>query len=295
MGRRRQHKISQREAWGLIPLGPSLKQCWKAIAGDKNSPPTKWDFSSVKIFDPKMGIRTWLGKFDADGRVPVVTLFNHNASPRGEAYDVRTTNVRDFRGGKATYNGHIGTDFAVPVGTTVTAPAEGIVRIVENLMYRGGLKIVIDHGDGLITMPSHMARATVSAGQKVERGEVIGLSGYSGVDGILAFPWVAPHVHFTVMQNGVAVDPFGFEDNASIWRNGPSPVAADIDPTSPALIPTRWDENALEAVRDSCRDAKLKAHLKTIDDSTSLRMRSATSWAIWIPVSGKMTANSSPP
>ena len=198
MGRRQQHNITHREALGLIPLGPSLKQCWKAIAGDKYTPPSKWDLSSVKIFDPKIGIRTWMGKFDADGLVPVVNLFNHDVTPQNEGYDVRTTQVRDFRGGRATYNSHIGTDFAVPIGTKVLAPAAGVVRIVANLMNRGGLKVVIDHGDGLISMPGHLSRALVAEGDTVKRGDLIGLSGYSGVDGIIAFPWMTPHVHYTV-------------------------------------------------------------------------------------------------
>ena len=51
-----------------------------------------------------------------------------------------------------TYDSHIGTDFAIPPGTEVVAPAEGIVRVVELRMERGGRKVSIDHGDGLATM-----------------------------------------------------------------------------------------------------------------------------------------------
>ena len=83
----------------------------------------------------------------------------------------------DFRGRDLTYDSHNGTDFAVPVGTKVLAAAGGeVVRIVSEFN-RGGLKIFIDHGGGLMTTSAHLARPLVKVGQIVARGEAIALSG----------------------------------------------------------------------------------------------------------------------
>src|SRR5690606_360893 len=93
-----------------------------------------------------------------------------------------------------------------------------------------GLKILIDHGHGIVTGSNHMGESLVEVGQVVERGEPIGFSGYSGIDGFLFFPWSAPHVHFNVYLDGVHVDPFARADSdeESLWLGG-EPVPAPED------------------------------------------------------------------
>ena len=142
------------------------------------------------------------------------------APPPGRPYSVRVTDCEDFQGGRWTYDGHVGTDLALPVGTAITAAAPGHVLRVRNDMNRGGLKVFIDHGGGLITSSNHLARALVREGDAVRRGQVIALSGMSSVDGLLFFPWLAPHLHFNVFLDGRPVDPFARPDETPLWRDG---------------------------------------------------------------------------
>ena len=71
---------------------------------------------------------------------------------------MKKTQVADFRGRDLTYDSHNGTDFAIPVGTRVlTAAAGRVVRQVSEFN-RGGLKLFVDHGQGLMTCYAHLAR-----------------------------------------------------------------------------------------------------------------------------------------
>ena len=76
--------------------------------------------------------------------------------------------MEDFRGHELTYDSHNGTDFAVPVGTRVTAAADGEVIRVSNEFHRGGLKLFIDHGCGVVTSYNHLATVEVAAGDSIE-------------------------------------------------------------------------------------------------------------------------------
>jgi murein DD-endopeptidase len=153
-------------------------------------------------------LRTWLGRRRADRRVPIYNLFNRTPTPIADGWSVRKTQVRDFRGGTLTYDSHNGTDFAVPPGTIVVAAAPGRVLRVSSEFNRGGLKVFVDHGRGLVTTSNHLGRALVRDGDLVRRGQPIALSGASGIDMFLMFPWNVPHVHFNVWLNGEPVDPF---------------------------------------------------------------------------------------
>jgi len=75
---------------------------------------------------------------------------------------------------------HFGYDIAVPAGTPIRAPAEGVVTLAQpDMHYEGGL-VFIDHGQGLITMYLHMSRLDVGVGDTVEQGQIIGAVGSSG-------------------------------------------------------------------------------------------------------------------
>ena len=259
------HRIGPLEAVGLRPLGRGLRQCWLALAGDPHTPPTQWDLSSLRIFRPRLGPLTWLGWRRPDRRAPILNLFNVEPAPRDAGYDVRVTFARDFRGGRLTYNGHMGVDFVVPVGTRVVAPAPAKVMRVENLMQRGGLKVVLDHGEGLVTLCNHLARAEVEPGQRVLRGEPLGLSGFSSVDGLLTFPWVPPHVHFTALLNGEPVDPFPAGGQPSLWRGGADPGPARPDPDEPGWAPTEWDADAIDASIAACLHPARRAELEALE------------------------------
>jgi murein DD-endopeptidase MepM/ murein hydrolase activator NlpD len=75
---------------------------------------------------------------------------------------------------------HYGVDIAAPIGTPVRAPADGVVALAEpDMHYEGGL-VLIDHGQGLISMYLHMSRLDVKAGDIVRQGDPIGAVGMKG-------------------------------------------------------------------------------------------------------------------
>ncbi|MCA9537699.1 MAG: M23 family metallopeptidase, partial [Myxococcales bacterium] len=191
------------EVFGLRPLMPAVRQCLDGIFGDGLVPRSKWGPSSLRILRPHISLPLWLGRRPPDGKVLIYQLPNRVVAPPEAGYSVRITYALDFRGRRMTYDSHVGTDFAVPPGTVVVAPAAGVVRVVAKQMQRGGLQVLIDHGDGLACTLAHLSRALVRPGQSVARGEPVALSGMSGVDGVLFFPWLAPHVHMNVLLDGV--------------------------------------------------------------------------------------------
>lgn len=258
--------LSLREVFGLTPMVPALRECWKALAGEGELPPTRWGLSSLKIFKPGLSFRAWLKRRPADRRAPVYNLVNRKrlAEPRNQAYSVRVTDCEDFQGGQRTYDGHIGTDFVIPVGTPVTAVAPGRVARVRHEMDRGGLKVCIDHGEGLFSTSNHLGRALVEAGQEVARGQVIGLSGMSSVDGLLFFPWLAPHLHLNIFIDGEPVDPFAREDEVSLWREGNEPEPHE-GPEDRAISRTPWSAGGVAAALDCCKDPELRARIQAFE------------------------------
>lgn len=90
-------------------------------------------------------------------------------------------------------HGHNGVDLAAPVGTPVIAAAAGTVIISKSGGWNGGYGnyIVIAHNNGTQTLYSHMSRNTVSSGETVSQGEIIGYIGLTGKT-------TGPHLHFEV-------------------------------------------------------------------------------------------------
>lgn len=259
-------RLGLTEMFGVRPLRKTAVEVALMLRGDEYTPASRFDLSSVKMFKPRLAIRTWLGRTRDDRRVPITNLFNHDPTPVEDGWSVRVTQVRDFRGGQRTYDSHNGTDFAVPVGTTVVAAAPGRVARVCSEFHRGGLKVVLDHGRGLITTSNHLGRALVRVGDIVERGQPVALSGASGVDMVAAFPWNLPHVHYNVWLNGEAVDPFSCGPHEpAIWRDGNEPAPSDGGAPE-AFEPPVYDlEGVDEAIR-GCRDPALRAALEGVED-----------------------------
>jgi peptidoglycan DL-endopeptidase CwlO len=97
---------------------------------------------------------------------------------------------------------HPGIDIAVPAGTPIQASAAGQVSIAgPNDGY--GNYTCIDHGSGISTCYAHQSAISVSVGQSVSQGQVIGSVGCTG----LCF---GDHLHFEVRVNGAVVDPMGY-------------------------------------------------------------------------------------
>jgi murein DD-endopeptidase MepM/ murein hydrolase activator NlpD len=97
---------------------------------------------------------------------------------------------------------HAGIDLSVPTGTPVRAAQEGIVVFAgSNGAY--GKAVKLDHARGLSTLYAHNSRVLVQAGQTVEAGQVICLSGSTGRS-------TGPHLHFEVHNDGWPVDPLPY-------------------------------------------------------------------------------------
>ena len=96
-------------------------------------------------------------------------------------------------------NAHSGLDFAVPRGTPIKVPADGVVTIVGDYFFNGRT-VFVDHGQGFITMYCHLDEISVTKGQEVKRGDVLGKVGATGRA-------TGPHLHWNVGLNGKRVDP----------------------------------------------------------------------------------------
>jgi len=96
-------------------------------------------------------------------------------------------------------NPHSGMDLAAPEGAPIVAAAGGTVIDVGNYFFSGNI-IVIDHGQGFLTLYAHLSAMDVAVGDLVRSGDKIGEVGSTGrVTG--------PHLHFSVYLNAVPVDP----------------------------------------------------------------------------------------
>ncbi len=98
---------------------------------------------------------------------------------------------------------HEGLDFTAPKGTDVFATADGTVIQADNNSSGFGNVVVIDHGYGYKSRYAHLSAFKVRAGEKIKRGELIGLVGNSGLS-------TAPHLHYEVEKDGIKVDPINY-------------------------------------------------------------------------------------
>lgn len=97
---------------------------------------------------------------------------------------------------------HFGVDLKADAGTKVYAANEGKVVLAKQLS-NYGKTLVIDHGLGIFSLYLHLSQFNFSEGEFVKRGEVVGLSGNTGLS-------TGPHLHFSIKDNGARVDPIAF-------------------------------------------------------------------------------------
>lgn len=128
--------------------------------------------------------REWSGKFTAPADAAISDVFGTQ---------------RIFNG--KTQSSHLGLDFRVPSGTPVAAMNEGTVLLARPLYFEGNC-VVIDHGQGLLTIYMHLSDFAVKEGDHVNRGQRVGLSGGTGRT-------TGPHLHVAVRWQGTYLDPAG--------------------------------------------------------------------------------------
>lgn len=118
-------------------------------------------------------------------------------------YPMQSKITSDF-GTRRVYNGqlksyHSGTDFRAKIGTSIIASNDGIIRIAQNRFYSGN-SIVIDHGRGIYSCYFHLSKMNYKVGDKIKRGDILGLSGDTG-------RITGPHLHYSFRINAIQVDP----------------------------------------------------------------------------------------
>jgi murein DD-endopeptidase MepM/ murein hydrolase activator NlpD len=135
-----------------------------------------------RIFEESSGKQLWAGDFIA----PV-------SESVSEPFGVR----RVFNGELKTE--HQGLDYHAPRGTRVVAANSGTVLLAMRLFFEGNC-VIVDHGQGLMTLYMHLSKFKVRKGQKVRRGQPLGLSGATGRA-------TGPHLHLAVRWEGIYLDP----------------------------------------------------------------------------------------
>ena len=97
---------------------------------------------------------------------------------------------------------HRGVDISSGFGQPVVAPADATVFYADSVSGYGRT-IILDHGRGITTLYGHLASYSITRGQEVHRGDVIGYVGQSGRS-------TGPHLHYEVRINGVPVNPYKY-------------------------------------------------------------------------------------
>ena len=134
-------------------------------------------------------------------------VFQHTDPEREWAGKFRPpvdASISDVFGTRRTFNGkvqsmHQGLDYAAPTGTPVSAANAGTVLLAGPLYFEGNC-VVLDHGQGLLTLYLHLSEIRVKQGERIARGQVIGLSGGTGRA-------TGPHLHLAVRWQGVYLNP----------------------------------------------------------------------------------------
>jgi murein DD-endopeptidase MepM/ murein hydrolase activator NlpD len=125
------------------------------------------------------------------------TVGDASATSTGCIWPVRGTVTSEY--GNRWGRLHAGIDIGAPIGTPVWASKAGQV-ILAGQQSGYGNAIVISHGNGLTTLYGHLSRISVSEGQQVRQGQVIGASGNTGES-------TGPHLHFETRVGGTARNP----------------------------------------------------------------------------------------
>ena len=130
---------------------------------------------------------------------------------------------------------HHGIDVALPVGTPLTAPADGVV-VKKGNGPSGGVTLILKHEDNRHTVYYHLQKPShLAKGAKVKRGELIAYSGNTGAS-------TGPHLHFEVRKSarwGDTVDPVPYLQEPPVE---PTPEPVEIPKPLPPGVPINKPE-----------------------------------------------------
>jgi hypothetical protein len=126
--------------------------------------------------------REWAGSFHAPAKAQISDVFGTSRSFNGRVQSV-----------------HQGLDYAVREGTPVAALNSGTVLLAQSLFFEGNC-VVLDHGQGLLTLYMHLSKIEVKEGDHLTGGQKIGLSGGTGRA-------TGPHLHVAVRWQGIYLNP----------------------------------------------------------------------------------------
>lgn len=143
--------------------------------------------------------------------MPNTAVMSSFADRRTYVYEEREVDHQD----------HLGYDLASVRRAEIPSANSGVVALARFFGIYGNA-VVVDHGFGLMSLYGHLSTIEVSEGQPVERGEVLGRSGETGLAG-------GDHLHFTMLVGGLPVDPVEWWDGAWIRDR----VAAKLGPALP--------------------------------------------------------------
>jgi murein DD-endopeptidase MepM/ murein hydrolase activator NlpD len=116
---------------------------------------------------------------------------------------------------------HIGTDIANKEGTPIRAANRGVVMLAEELIVRGKT-VIVDHGRGVFSIYNHLSAVAVEPGQKLEKGEVLGYMGSTGLA-------TGPHVHWEMRVFKWVVDPIEWTKVVYTYRSAEEEEKAQED------------------------------------------------------------------
>jgi murein DD-endopeptidase MepM/ murein hydrolase activator NlpD len=147
-----------------------------------------------------------LKEISADKSVKQQTFASRNPEKLWDGTFVApvSASVSDVFGTERVFNKevlsrHQGLDYAVPAGTPVGAINRGTVLLARSLYFEGNC-VIIDHGQGLLSLYLHLSEFRVKEGEEVQPHQIIGLSGGSGRA-------TGPHLHLAVRWQGIYLDP----------------------------------------------------------------------------------------
>jgi murein DD-endopeptidase MepM/ murein hydrolase activator NlpD len=151
-----------------------------------------------------------LRRIESDRKIKDAAFSHETTAPEwsGKFVAPIDSTVSEGFGTRRTFNGklasvHRGLDYHAKPGSPIVAANSGEVVLAQELFYEGNC-VIIDHGQQFMTLYMHLSRLDVTEGEKVKKGQEIGLSGATGRA-------TGPHLHTAVRWQGAYLDP------AQLW------------------------------------------------------------------------------